>query len=231
MSIAREREEERESICRRNTHTDARWVETTDSRLNAGRQLAADAAAADTGTGTSSRRSRMPRGAPSRRVRAAPLLLLHHPSIPPSFISSSPHRHHSLSSGPSRHFRSSSDPLHAPSSHSSSRCGAPMRFGWLAPLVPVSLVPDSRVLDSKVLPIFAGRSGLGSASGPPTPGSRGMGPKVVRSRDVSRPVAEPVPGSEGGASLHLRQGGEALAGSESNRVARCYQCCCCSVPS
>lgn len=116
VSIARKRgETERERASAAETH---RCSLGRDDRLAAERREAGnarrtDAAAAD--TGTSSRRSTMRRGAPSRRVRAAPLLL-HHPSIPPSFISSSPHRHHSFSSGPSRHFRSSSDPLHAPSS-------------------------------------------------------------------------------------------------------------------
>lgn len=96
-----------------------------------------------------------------------------------------------------------------------------MRFGWLAPLV-----PDAQVLDSQVLPPFPGRSGLGSVGGPPAPGARGMGPKVVRPRNVPGPVAEPVPGSERGTSLHLRQGGETLASS-----GRRNQCCCCSGPS
>lgn len=95
-----------------------------------------------------------------------------------------------------------------------------MRFGWLAPLVPVSVVPDSWVLDSQVLPTFAGRSGLGSAGRPPVLRARGMGPKVVRPWDVPGPVAEPVRGFEGRASLHLRQGGETIAGSGFNRIAR-----------
>lgn len=80
-----------------------------------------------------------------------------------------------------------------------------MRFGWLAPLV-----PDTQVLDSQVLSTVAGSSGLGSVGGPTAPGANGMGPKVVRPRNVPGPVAEPVPGSEGGTSLHLRQGGETL---------------------
>lgn len=164
----------------------------------------------------------MRRGAPSRRVRAAPSSSI----IPPFLHLSS--RHPPITTIPSPPVPAVTSGLvltrfNLPHHGSSSRRGAPMRFSWLAPLV-----PDSQVLDSQVLPTFAGRFGLGSTGGPTAPGARGMGPKVVRPRDVPRPVAEPVRGSEGGASLHLRQGGETLSGSGSGRMARCYQCCCCS---
>lgn len=134
MCLVRERE--REHLPPKHTDTDARWLETTDLRLNAGRQAgSARTDVADTGTGTSIRRTTMRRGAPSRRVRAAPTSS----SIIPPFSSLHPH----IITIPSPPIPAvTSGPVLTrftlPHHGSSSRRGAPMRFGWLAPLVPDS---------------------------------------------------------------------------------------------